>query len=124
MQVAKSDWGSAWGSAAWEGIDRELERLASLSRERHFTVIMMCFPVVFQVYAEDAEDTPQRKLETLSSKYGFAYLDLLPVLRENRAQDLFYDHCHLKKTGHDIVGEFLADSIFEAALGKNRIIRE
>lgn len=121
LQYAKSarrDWGVAWEPDSWGLIDEQLDRLKKLSNKYQFSVLLLAFPSAFQVDAEYLEDGPQQRLKGLVGKYNFDYLDLLPVLRSQAKNGpLFSDHCHLEKSGHDIVGKTLAFYLSEKMLG-------
>ena len=73
----------------------------------------MALPVSFQVKAQFLEDRPQKEMEKRAGVYNFAYLDLLPLLRQHSSEKLFFDHCHLTARGNEIVGRALADFLLE-----------
>lgn len=108
------DWGAAWKDGEWEIVDRELARLKDYAAQNNFRVIIAAFPVSFQVYADFIEDKPQRIMQAKAAQYGFQYIDLLPVFRQNSGRELFYDHCHLNPLGNQIAGREIADKINEA----------
>ena len=35
--------------------------------------------------------------------HGVPCLDLLPILKTHKDEDIFYDHCHLTASGHRII---------------------
>lgn len=116
-KVAEKDWGAAWNPESWPLIDRQLARLRELADKHRFRVVVLAFPVKYQVYAHYYEDTPQQQIAALADKYGFDFLDLLPVLRQhNTAQNLFGDWCHPTDHGYAIVGQalgqFMLDRVF------------
>lgn len=115
--TAGKDWGSAWDATVWQGIAEQMGRLKKLAEEYRFKVVLICFPVSFQVETEYVEDAPQQRLGSLAEKFNFYFLDLLPVFRAHAgAGELFTDHCHLTKKGHNLVGKELARSISMNAL--------
>ena len=105
---AKYDWGSAWDEETWSVLKRAFEQLRALSLEYKFSVFVVAFPVSYQVYAEFVEDAPQKKLRHLSEIQRFRYLDLLPMLRKAREQNLFFDHCHPRVKTNDQIGREIA----------------
>lgn len=107
-EMARYDWGAAWQPSSWKIIEPEFTRLAQLSLIHGFRVLLAALPVSFQVYADFVEDSPQKQLALLASRFEFSFLDLLPVLRQHRQEELFYDQCHLRPLGHEIVAEELA----------------
>lgn len=111
ISLAELDWGSLWKDEAWTIIDRELERLKGLRDKHGFEVLIVCFPVRYQVYADYLEDKPQRRMEERARRLGFHYLDLLPRLREQSQVEYFYDHCHPNQDGNDLIGKLIADFI-------------
>jgi hypothetical protein len=73
-------------------------------------------PVSFQVYAERLDDAPQREIEARARRLCYGFLDLLPALRRHRDLDLFFDHCHLRENGNQIVGQTVAERLLLGAL--------
>jgi lysophospholipase L1-like esterase len=116
---ARYDWGSAWEESSWQEILPLFEELKSLSEVHGFKVLIANFPVTFQVYSSVYDDTPQRYLEEISKKLGFAYIDLLPAFREAAQEndDLFYDQCHPTKEGYELVAQTI-ESALEQLLKK------
>lgn len=109
-EVAEKDWGAAWKSTTWTGIEEQMKRLQVLAGEYNFKVVFVVFPVAFQVFAGYIEDEPQQILKILATKYQFHFLDLLPVFRSNAGRrSIFLDWCHFTIDGHDIVGKELAN---------------
>lgn len=116
-KVAKKDWGAAWESDSWVGIEEQMKRLQALAQKHDFKVVLVAFPVSFQVDAEYVEDAPQQRLRNLANKYNFHFFDFLPVFRSYATQrTLFLDWCHLTVDGHDIVGKELASFLSENVL--------
>jgi lysophospholipase L1-like esterase len=112
IKQAEYDWGSAWGEGVWPVIDGQLDRLQRLSQVHHFHVLIVCFPVRYQVYTDYVEDTPQRKMKDRAAARGFDYLDLLPVLRNYRgSDDLFFDQCHPQAFTNQVIGQAVADAL-------------
>lgn len=120
-KVAEKDWGAAWKSDTWVGIDEQMKRIEVLAKEHNFEVVFVAFPVAFQVYAGYVEDEPQQRLRALAGKYHFHFFDLLPVFRSYAGErTLFLDWCHLTVDGHDVVGKALADFLSENVLSRDR----
>ncbi|MEN8182073.1 MAG: hypothetical protein ABFS46_06015 [Myxococcota bacterium] len=96
-------------------IDRELAALAKLSEDHGFRVAVVAFPVSFQVQADFLERTPQARLERRATALGFPFLDLLPLLREHRGEELFFDQAHLVASANALVArrivEFLQSQV-------------
>jgi lysophospholipase L1-like esterase len=116
VEAAAYEWGVAWRDESWGVIDRELEKLATLSRWRGFDVAIVFFPVKYQVYADFLEDTPQRTLAAKAAALDFHYLDLLPMLRQHRDEDLFFDHCHPREAANERIGVEIAGFLEEKVL--------
>lgn len=115
--VAEKDWGAAWNPNSWTGIDEQMKRLQLLSQKYNFRVVVLAFPVSFQVDTEYVEDGPQQRIGLLARKYNFYFLDLLPVFRSSiDKRPLFEDWCHLTIYGHDLVGKTLAGYLSENVL--------
>jgi len=92
--LARYDWGAAWEEDSWIVVERELRQIADLSKEHGFPVLLVVFPVAYQVYADFVDDGPQLRVAELANALGFELVDLLPMLRNLEAPKLFYDQCH------------------------------
>lgn len=108
---AAFDWGAAWDTDTWPIIDRNFKRLKILSKRYNFKVAVVVFPTSFQVYSEFLEDMPQQILQDKTSILGFYYFDLLPIFRDNRNKNLYFDHCHPTKDANAIAGKAIASFI-------------
>lgn len=119
--MARFDWGAAWQADSWESVAAELDRLEQLSLEHDFAVVVVAFPVTFQVEAEFVDDLPQRKIETLARARGFGFVDLLGPLRELQAsydregtgRRVFYDQCHPTPASNRVIAEVIAGPLAE-----------
>ncbi|MBN8549326.1 MAG: hypothetical protein J0M12_08440, partial [Deltaproteobacteria bacterium] len=113
--LAEYDWGSAWNDSSWEKVQGQLQRLKELAAEAGAKVVVVAFPVSFQVQAEYVDDGPQKKIALLAKEAGFEFFDVLPTLRANSSENLFYDQCHLTAKGNELVagavGKFLLESV-------------
>ena len=121
--IAEGGWGAAWNDGSWNIVETYFQKLAMLSEEHGFKVIIAVMPVSFQVYADFLEDTPQRKLKEKAQKLNFYFIDLLPILRGHRQQKLFFDQCHPKANANDIIGraisDYLESEVIPASQGNN-----
>jgi lysophospholipase L1-like esterase len=115
-ELARFDWGAAWDASSWELVDRELARLRALSERHRFRVAVVCFPVLYQVYADFVEDAPQRTMEAKARALGFEYFDLLPVLREHKTENLYFDHCHPREDANAMIGRAMAEFLLRTEL--------
>ena len=116
ISLAEFDWGSLWQDEAWTIVDRGLDRLKTIQDRHGFEVLIVCFPVRYQVYADYLEDKPQRRMGERAGRLGVHYLDLLPRLRERNQAEYFYDHCHPNEAGHDLIGKLIADFLLDELL--------
>jgi hypothetical protein len=73
---------------------------------------VVLFPVRQQVQSRLLRDEPQRHFEHVVRALGLPHLDLLPALRERFAsdgRDLYFDHCHYRPEGDELIGRLVAD---------------
>lgn len=112
--LAQIDWGAAWEPSSWQVVEQHLQRLERLAHKAEAPVLVVAFPVIYQVEAEFIEDSPQRELAQLAQAHGFAYLDLLPTLRAHRTEQLFLDHCHPSARGNEIIADAIVSSLVQA----------
>ena len=117
IQDADQDWGLAWTEAGLEQLKSNLADLITFARSNDLPLLINITPVAVQVYAD--VDTPldlnrpQTDLVAFAQVQGAPVLDLLPILRERRGEDLFFDQCHFRANAHAIVAEALAQAVFE-----------
>ena len=113
VRDANLDWGAAWDECSWPGIDKSIKELKDFADSYRVKLIIICFPVSFQVYADFLDDYPQKKIEAIAREYNIPFLDVLAQFRNNNKVDLFYDHCHLNVEGRYLVAGELAKFILD-----------
>jgi lysophospholipase L1-like esterase len=113
VAMARYDWGAAWTEEAWQALGGQLDRLKALAADHRFAVAVVVFPVSFQVYARFLADEPQRRMASEAAQRGFAFRDLLPLLRLHADEDLFFDHCHPREKTNALVGVEVAGFLRE-----------
>jgi len=104
------DWGGTWSPAAWETMQPMFDELIRLSEQHSFKLLVVCFPVIFQVTPEAVFDFPQQQLKRVFGKFQVPVLDLLPALRNAHRrtdQPLFYDQCHHTPAGNELIADIL-----------------
>lgn len=109
--LAKYDWGAGWEPDFDTVAAPYLDDIRSLAGANNFKVLVAAFPVWFQIYADFVEDAPQQQLRKASTGRGFAFLDLLPVLREHRDTKLLFDHCHPNEYGNELIAKEIAQAL-------------
>lgn len=108
---AKYDWGAAWDESSWVVVENGFKELKNLADEFNFKVFIAIHPVSFQVYANFIEETPQQKLKEISNLLKFTSIDLLPILRTHKKEDLFYDQCHPKAFTNKLIAKEIAENL-------------
>lgn len=106
-----SDWGGAWSDYAWDTWTPLFEEFVKLSKEHDFTLLVIAFPVRYQVEADYVYDAPQQRLKKLTNELNIPTLDLLPMFREEfqtNDETLFFDHCHHTAYANQLI----ADEVF------------
>lgn len=127
-EMARYDWGAAWREETWSVIDREFARIQAMAQEHDFEVLLVAFPVVYQLRSEFVEDAPQRTLRAKARLLGWDFVDLLPPFREMEAAELrqgedrsiLVDACHPTAETYDEVGRILARHLEQGFLSKRR----
>ncbi len=71
--MAKYDWGAAWDPKSWEILNPYFTKLKELAEENKFRVLLVVFPVTFQVYADYTENYPQQALSEIAKKNNFYF---------------------------------------------------
>lgn len=114
---ASEDFGLAWNGQAWNNLAAMIEIFSRAVRERHQKFLLYLLPVHMQVYSkEDVLSTyPQDQFHKMCQRFNLDCLDLLPKLRIEAKnismRDMYYDHCHYKKAGNEIIARILNDWI-------------
>jgi hypothetical protein len=112
---AHSDFGLAWNPTSWEQLRKIAASFVGLVRRNKSQFVAALFPVQMQIYCtpEVLSTYPQEQFKALFSDLNVPHLDLLPGLRAQSsrmtAQEMFYDHCHYKAAGNELVATLLAD---------------
>ena len=105
------DWGAAWDDGYWEKILPIIDMMVTVSRDAHFKLVFVYFPVNHQITSKILKNEPQQRFVAEMRQRRLPYLDLLPPLREKYARDqdnMLYDHCHYKPEGNAFIGDILA----------------
>lgn len=102
---ARYDWGSAWLEESWDVVRRELTRLHSLTDSAKIPLVIVAFPVLFQLESEFEDTAPQTELKKIAHAIDVPVFDLYPILRSAEASALFYDHCHPNPAGHRVIAD-------------------
>ena len=114
------DWGGAFSPQAWKKMEALLGEMARLAKQHKFQLVIIAFPVSFQVEAPQLFDYPQQRLSRIARTLNVPYLDLLPVFRKdfekNRKEEdrLFYDQCHLTVRGHQVTAQAMYQFLKQA----------
>ena len=104
------DWGIAWSEEAWRLMSPFFWELKKQGEINKFQLLIVVFPVKWQVLAKFECDYPQKKIRKLADELEVPLLDLLPLLKkncENSSVELFYDQCHLTPHGNEIVAKYI-----------------
>lgn len=116
VEAADYDWGRAWKDEFWKKIESQFGQLKQMSSDEKFKVVIVGFPVEFQVMAGFLENTPQIKLAELSRRFGFQHIDLLEMLRSENEKELYFDQVHPNIIANDMIGSYLADFFVKSVL--------
>jgi lysophospholipase L1-like esterase len=106
-----TDWGGTFIPQVWIKMEALLEEMARLAKRHKFQLVIVAFPVSFQVEAPHLFDYPQQRLSRIARSLKTPYLDLLPIFRRDYeinkkgGERLFYDNCHLTVRGHRVTAQ-------------------
>lgn len=112
---AHNDFGLGWSPTAWRQLGKIAKSFVGLVRQNHSKFAAFMFPVLMQVYCnpEALSTYPQDEFKKLFDSLNVPNYDLLPALRERApsitSKELFYDHCHYRAEGNQIVSDLLVD---------------
>jgi len=109
IENARLDFGAAWREDSWKTIYQGMDEMKSLAEKNHFRLAVVIFPVAIQVSSDAADDFPQQKMMSYCASRNIPCLDLLPVLRPHKNEDLYFDHCHLTALGHQLISQPISD---------------
>ncbi|MBN1270107.1 MAG: hypothetical protein JXB04_11000 [Kiritimatiellae bacterium] len=116
-------WGMAWSPHAWRHALPLFEKLKAICDENGVRLIVVCFPVRYQVDAQYEYDYPQQQLAGIMKSMEVPCLDVLSPLRAlsdtYSTDDLYFDECHFTPLGNRRVAEvihgFLASNVTQRA---------
>ena len=113
------DWGGAWSEGAWDRMGKTLVEMQVMLDRAHVPMVIVLFPVSYQVENERLFDFPQRKAAALAKKMGVPLLDMLPLLRKEKSRSrerLFYDQCHPTPYANRVIAEHILGFFVERNL--------
>lgn len=108
IKAAPMDFGVAWQESSWRIIYKLIDELDRLVKKDGSKLAVLIFPVEIQVRSRVADDFPQQKMLAYCKERNIPCLDLLPIIREYKDQDIYFDHCHLNTLGHGIISPKIA----------------
>ena len=114
IAAAFADWGYAWSPAAWDELERGVAALRQEADSQGVPLVVVLFPVRFQVEARPLRTEPQRAFAAAMDLLGLRQADPLDALRAAFTADpvsLYYDHCHYTPRGNEIVAEPIAEVV-------------
>jgi hypothetical protein len=114
-------WGYAWSGDFWQKIVPLLKLMKQVGDEQGFRLMVMLFPVSYQVQSELLMDEPQQAFDRHMTELGVAHIDLLPLLREKYQRDgvnVYYDHCHYRSEGHEYFAQAVADFLLREVIAR------
>jgi len=100
------DWGGAWSDEAWARMSAVLSDIKRLLSKNGIQMVILLFPVSYQVEEPALLNYPQRKARQVALQLDAFFLDALPALRLGKGKSserLFYDHCHYTPYGNDLI---------------------
>lgn len=112
---AHNDFGLGWSSTAWKQLDKIANSFVGLVRQNKSKFAAFMYPILMQVYCtpEALSTYPQDEFKKIFDSLKVPNYDLLPDLRKRAStitsKELFYDHCHYRAEGNQIVSDLLVD---------------
>jgi hypothetical protein len=114
IKAADLDFGAGWDQKAWLTIYSDLDELRAIAAKNNFKLVIAVFPVSIQVQSQFGDDYPQKKMKEYCQKNNIPLLDLLPVLRPHKDEDIFFDLCHYTPQGNQIIAPTIAEFLEKA----------
>ena len=105
------DWGGAFSPRAWKKMEALLGELSRLAKRHRFQLVIIAFPVSYQVEASHLFDYPQQRLSqiagALKAPFSICCLYFGWILKRIRRQrtDFFAYQCHLTVRGHRVTAQ-------------------
>lgn len=110
---AAMDFGLAWNEKTWsEILEPQLFALRQAAKSVGTEVAVFLFPVHFQVLSNVEDFRPQKYFMKMCRNAGVSCFDTLPGLRaewHSKQQNLYYDHCHYRPYGNQVVANLVFD---------------
>lgn len=106
-------YGSVSEPAYYDNFRKHIREIKELGKTEKFKLIIVCFPIYFQVATEFLENEPQQRLAKVAQEENISFFDILPFLRAEKEKNFYLDFCHLNEEGH----KFVAEKIYEFLKG-------
>lgn len=122
VRLARYDWGDAWNEKSMAWMEEKIQSLKGSLEAKGIRFVVVALPEQAQVYARfkaPIVDQPQDDLAAFAKKRGIKVLNLLPALRSEAKERLFYDNCHYTPHGNEVVARLILDFLRRSgALGR------
>jgi len=110
---ANYDWQpGSFEQRSWPVMQHHFQRMAELSKTRHFRLLIILFPTGTQFRSGSLDPFPQSMIKDFMKSEGIDYLDLFDTLR-GRQDGAFRDEMHLTPLGHQEVAESILRNLDE-----------
>lgn len=119
---AHNDFGLGWSPIAWQQLQKIATSFVGLVRQNNSKFATFMFPILMQVYCtpEALSTYPQDQFTKIYTDLKVPNFDLLPVLRSKAAgvppKELFYDHCHYRAVGNQLVSDILVEWLIKDSI--------
>lgn len=108
------DYGMAWSSLFWKNNLPYVDLFKELTDHIGGKLIFTLFPIKNQIEMKLTNTDPHDRFEKELKEREITYVNILKPLKVNynkHQNSLFYDHCHLRPAGNNIVATSIADVI-------------
>ena len=112
-------WGNSFSDEVWRYFEPFLREFKELSIRHKFKFGIIIFPVRDQVEAKSLFNMPQLRMRQITEELEVPWLDVLPKLRELKLasyEHVFYDHCHYKPYGNELIADWIKEFLLREYL--------
>lgn len=122
IELADKDCGVGWRKVGWQETERQLNNFLMLSKAKGFKLVIVYFPVKFQLMGAGSAKYDLLKPDSDLKKYCLAnnipFISITQFLKDNMDEDTFVDFCHYTAKGAEIVAKFIAKSLIDLKIIK------
>lgn len=124
IDLGDKDCGALWREIGLKEVKKQLDKILFLSQEKKFKLVVVYFPVTFQLHGAGSARhdlmKPNKDMQKYCEDNNIPFMSLIHPLKEdlkkNSLNEIFVDYCHYTAKGAEIVAEHIGRFLIDEGI--------